>query len=248
MNIYDLGADLRPHNCVVRIIVELHDATRQRPGRALHASLERRGRQHLMEIRLRIGHRLPAHGVAAHVLEQFLGVWQVIDAPPHFRQRHRRGLDHRRLARNLVLGLVIDAELPRHHQLLVIMGDLIRSLDLHPLLEQASTVFQRLKHAQGEHVIGIAALPRAGQDFSDDRGALQEVLRVSALEIYGKFKLDRAEQMRRGAVEMRCQHIDQRLGAIVASGLGDGVHQPAIRRPHPDADAAHLDIFVGKGQ
>ena len=184
----------------------------------------------------------------ANFLEQFLGIRQVINAPPHFRQRQRRGLDHCRLPADLVLGLVIDAELPRHYQFLVINRCAVGAFGLHPLLEQTSAVFQRLEHAQREHVIGIGALPGACQDFSDDRGALQEILRVRALEIDGEFQLNRTEQMGCRPVEMRCQHVDERLGAVVAPGLGNCVHQPAVRCPHADADAAHLDMFVGKRQ
>ncbi len=54
--------------------------------------------------------------------------------------------------------------------------------------------------------------------------------------------------MRRGSVKMRRQHIDERLGAVVAPSLGDSVHQSAIRCPHSNTDTAHLDMFIGKSQ
>ena len=54
--------------------------------------------------------------------------------------------------------------------------------------------------------------------------------------------------MRSCAIKMRRQHIDQRLRAIISAGLGNRIHQPAIRRAHPDADATHLNMFVGKSQ
>ncbi len=187
MHIDDIGADLRPHDRVIRIVVELNDAAGQRARCARHSGLQSRGRQHLMEIRLRVRHGLPAHGMAAHPLKQLLGIRQMVNPPPNLRQRHRRGLDHGRLAVDLVLGFVIDAKLPRHHQLLVIDRRLARSFDLDPLLEQARTIFQRLKHAKSEGVIGIGALPGARQRLGDHRGALQVIFWIGSLKINREF-------------------------------------------------------------
>ena len=97
-------------------------------------------------------------------------------------------------------------------------------------------------------MISVGALPGSSQYLADHRGALQKVLRIRALEIDGKFQLDRAEKMRRRAIKMRRQHVDQGFGAVIPTGLGNRVHQPTVRGPHPDTDAAHLDMFVGKSQ
>ncbi len=74
MDLHHVGADRRSHDRVVRVVVELHDAARDRSRVLLHTGVELRGRQNLVEETLGIAGRLALLGILADAIEQFLGV------------------------------------------------------------------------------------------------------------------------------------------------------------------------------
>ena len=79
-----------------------------------------------------------------------------------------------------------------------------------------------------------------------DLAAFDNIRLVVIVEVVGKLEFDRREQMRRGTLEMRVHHIDQRLAAVGTAGLGNLIQQPVIGSTIGLADPAGLDQLIRK--
>ena len=167
-------------------------------------------------------------------------------ALPYLRHRQRDGLANRFLAVQPILIFPINAELPRHHQFVVINRVLVLALDLHPLLMDTGPVFESFLDAAAERHVGIVSIPRPRQLLGNNFGPLIVHLWFGAAKIDRELKLDRTENIVGHARQMVVEQIDQRLAAIGAAGLGNHVELPVIGGTHAARHAALLDQLIGK--